>query len=320
MTDVSIITASYNKARFISETIQSVISQTHLSIEHIIVDDASTDQTVPVVRQLAEKDKRIKLLVNEINMGGNYSRNKGLKAATGEYVIFLDADDLLIASCVKERLRVAKENPSKNLLVFSMGVFHNEPGDDKRTWLPSSQTPLKDFLAHRLPWSILQPFWKKDFLIQLGGFDESFQRLQDVELNTRALLHKNIEPKIIGGEPDCFYRIDDKRRNYDVYNFDLKRVEASLQYFSKYYIIAAERGLESSLYGTIYHAYLQLMFDRRHNRIAKKEFTELEKKLLTPKIIKRLSKKLLFKLAKTYNLYFPRIRGCNFLLNKFITS
>mgnify|MGYP002367136581 CR=1 FL=1 len=91
---VSIIIASYNKEKYIGETINSVIKQTYTEWELIIIDDFSTDQSVDVISGFLT-DARITLIKNDRNRGANHSRNSGIKTARGKYVLFLDADDIL---------------------------------------------------------------------------------------------------------------------------------------------------------------------------------------------------------------------------------
>jgi glycosyltransferase involved in cell wall biosynthesis len=311
---VSIIIASFNKEKFIKETIQSVISQTYENWELIIVDDHSIDNTISIVETFLS-DSRIFLTQNALNMGANYCRNFGLKNGKGIYVIFLDADDLLISDCLSLRLQKANENSDSNLLVFTMGVFYRKVGDDQRKWTPISNTPLKDFLRHKLPWSILQPFWKREFLIDLGGFDESFQRLQDVELNTRALLHEKICYKLIQAEPDCYYRIDETRKNFDTYNFLNRWVDSAIQYCDKFKDLV-KKADRPYLIGTIYQSELQTIYQMKNNHILKKQFDELFERLNSSSIVIELGlvKKLILRFAKIYNLYLMRIPGLNRLI------
>ncbi len=90
---VSIIMPSYNTARFIGESIKSVLAQTYINWELIIVDDCSTDKTDEIVN-LFLTDKRIKYLKNFQNSGAAISRNRALKEAKGKWIAFLDSDDL----------------------------------------------------------------------------------------------------------------------------------------------------------------------------------------------------------------------------------
>lgn len=89
---VSVIMPSWNTSNFIAESIQSVIDQTYENWELIIVDDCSTDNTDEVVAKF--KDKRIRYFKNEKNSGAALSRNRALREARGEWIAFLDSDDL----------------------------------------------------------------------------------------------------------------------------------------------------------------------------------------------------------------------------------
>ncbi|MCF5868437.1 glycosyltransferase family 2 protein [Aeromonas veronii] len=91
---VSIIMPSYNSAETILNSIKSVQQQDYHKWELLITDDASTDNTVELVKQLAEIDPRINLEVNLVNSGAGFSRNQAIKRSKGKYIAFLDADDL----------------------------------------------------------------------------------------------------------------------------------------------------------------------------------------------------------------------------------
>lgn len=93
MESVSIIMPAYNVEDYIEESIRSVIEQTYSNWELIIIDDRSTDQTISKVEPFLA-DNRIKLLVNECNLGGAGTRNRGIDMASGRFIAFLDSDDL----------------------------------------------------------------------------------------------------------------------------------------------------------------------------------------------------------------------------------
>lgn len=84
----------FNSEVFISESINSVINQTYNYWELILIDDFSNDKTIAIVNQFITQNLNIKLLVNEANLGASISRNKGIMEAQGDYIAFLDADDL----------------------------------------------------------------------------------------------------------------------------------------------------------------------------------------------------------------------------------
>ena len=106
---VSIIMPSYNTAKFIDETIESVLKQTYTNWELIIVDDCSTDSTDEVVKKYLS-DSRIKYLKNEKNSGAALSRNKALREAKGKWIAFLDSDDLWEPDKLSKQIAFMKNN------------------------------------------------------------------------------------------------------------------------------------------------------------------------------------------------------------------
>lgn len=92
---VSVIIANYNNAPYLDNCIQSVVDQTLRNIEIVIVDDASHDSSIKIIEKYMKADSRIKLFVNAHNMGIVYTRKRGVNAAHGRYIMFLDSDDYL---------------------------------------------------------------------------------------------------------------------------------------------------------------------------------------------------------------------------------
>lgn len=105
---VSIIMPSWNTGRFIAESIQSVINQTYEEWELIIVDDCSTDNTDEVVASF--KDDRIKYLKNEKNSGAALTRNRAMREAQGEWIAFLDSDDLWTSEKLEKQIKFMTDN------------------------------------------------------------------------------------------------------------------------------------------------------------------------------------------------------------------
>lgn len=106
---ISIITPAYNAENFICETIESVQKQTYKDWELIIVDDCSTDYTNVVAKEYAEKDPRIKVIKAPKNGGVAAARNIGLENATGDYIAFVDSDDLWKPEKLEKQLAFMKE-------------------------------------------------------------------------------------------------------------------------------------------------------------------------------------------------------------------
>ena len=91
---VSVVVTSYNYQKYIKDTIISVLNQTFKDWEMIVIDDASTDASVKIIQELTKNDSRVKLIQNSENIGLKNSIKKALKEASGEWIAFLESDDL----------------------------------------------------------------------------------------------------------------------------------------------------------------------------------------------------------------------------------
>ena len=92
---ISVLMTTYNREKYVGEAIESVLNSTFKNFELVIVDDRSKDQTVEIVREWQAKDGRVKLYINEQNLGDYPNRNQAAAHATGKYLKYVDADDLI---------------------------------------------------------------------------------------------------------------------------------------------------------------------------------------------------------------------------------
>jgi teichuronic acid biosynthesis glycosyltransferase TuaG len=102
---VSIITPTFNSAKYIAETIQSVQKQSYFNWEMIIVDDASSDETINVIEKIQQMDSRIILIKQQKNVGPAITRNTGIQKATGKFMTFLDADDIWFDDFIENSIK-----------------------------------------------------------------------------------------------------------------------------------------------------------------------------------------------------------------------
>lgn len=123
---ISIITASYNYENYIKETVQSVLSQTYNDWEMIIVDDCSTDNSVNVIKSY--NDERIKLFVNEKNLGLKETLKRGIKEASSDWIVFLESDDVLAPDYLAKKVEIAQKYNDINLIFNDCEFF----GDEER--------------------------------------------------------------------------------------------------------------------------------------------------------------------------------------------
>ncbi len=119
--NISVIIPIYNAETFLEETIVSVLNQTYDNIELILVNHASTDSSQSIIEKYAKKDNRIIMLNLDVNKGGPaYPRNEGIKVARGNYIAFVDSDDVWIKNKLEFQLKVIIE---KNIDIVHTGAF-----------------------------------------------------------------------------------------------------------------------------------------------------------------------------------------------------
>ena len=127
--NISIIIPVYNGAAFLEQTIQSVINQTYQDWELLLVDDCSKDQSLEIIRRFQEKDKRIRLLLQNKNQGAAEARNRGVNEAKGRYIAYLDADDIWKEDKLQQEVEFMQQKNAS--FVFTGYEFADEYGVGK---------------------------------------------------------------------------------------------------------------------------------------------------------------------------------------------
>ena len=107
----SVLMTAYNREDFIAEAIESVIASTYENWELIIVDDQSKDRTVEIIKKYVALDERIKLYVNDINLGDYSNRNKAASYARGKYIKYVDSDDIIYPHCLQVMIASMEKFP-----------------------------------------------------------------------------------------------------------------------------------------------------------------------------------------------------------------
>lgn len=149
---ISVIIPCYNVERYIGACLESVLLQTHKDIEVICVDDGSTDNTVSLIREFSIENNIEITLKEQKNKGAPAARNVGLGFATGEYIQFLDADDILKADKISSQVLLAKQNNYPGLIIGSYQRINEQgevlstsvylPDNEKNVWLSLMQGKL----------------------------------------------------------------------------------------------------------------------------------------------------------------------------------
>lgn len=220
---VTIICLCYNHEAYVVESLNSVINQSYPSIELIIVDDYSIDNSKKVITNWLEKNTQIQFIANETNLGNTKSFNKALKLAKGEYVIDLAADDILLPNCVALQIDAFKNSFYKNLAVVYGNVeLISENGIFDSYYFPVNEQ--KKIIDKRITGDIYQSVLsggnsicsvsamiKKTVFDRLQGYDETLayedldfwiraSRLYEFDFIDEPLVQKRIITNSLGSD------------------------------------------------------------------------------------------------------------------------
>ncbi len=191
---ISLVTVCFNSEKTIAQTIGSVLEQTYKNIEYIIVDGASTDNTLAVLKQY---EGHIAKIISEPDYGIYDAMNKGIRAATGDVIGFLNADDVYAGNYVLERVAKAFEKDETVDSVYGDLCYVSDvnPNEIVRFWR-AGEFNEKSFLNGWMP---PHPtfFVRKSILDKYGLFDPTFRFAGDYELILRLLYKHHISTKYL---------------------------------------------------------------------------------------------------------------------------
>ena len=196
---VSIILPTYNRCSLLSESIQSILDQTYTYFELIIIDDGSTDDTKYIVTKF--NDSRIKYIYQK-NQGRSNARNNAILISRGEFITFLDDDDLYAVNKLEVQTNILKTN----MVVYSSALcFTSKAEENFYKYEASCSGNIYEKIALYLPHPICLPtvMVRRNVLIDVGLFDPELERFEDIDLWRR--ISKTYEFKAII-EPLCFVR------------------------------------------------------------------------------------------------------------------
>lgn len=206
---VSVIIPTFNRENLIKETLNSLLTQSYQNWEAIVIDDGSNDNTCITIEEYSEFDVRVKLVVrNREPKGASTCRNIGIECSKGDYLIFLDSDDILAEECLEKRVKYMQSNAELDFAVFQTGTITFQGEYINSGIVKKSDNYLYSFLKHDLPWQTTSPIWKASFIKNNDiKFNENYPRLQDPEFNTNVLLKDNAVFVVLwDSQTDCYYR------------------------------------------------------------------------------------------------------------------
>ncbi len=217
---ISIIMPAYNSERFIADAIRSLLSQTGVSVEVIVVSDGSTDGTERIVTTLAAEDARIRFL-GEPHRGVAVARNVGLAAVKADFITFLDSDDLCAPGRLQLQVRRLLANDSIDAVIGDMVLFDIAGADG---------VPAPNARTIRLTGaSLTTVLFRRRILLKIGFCDEAFPYGEDIDLLLRMWESRAVLD--FDGEIAVYYRRHDMNMTNDkqaVTRFVLQALHRSL--------------------------------------------------------------------------------------------
>ncbi|MEO7534694.1 MAG: glycosyltransferase family A protein [Ferruginibacter sp.] len=175
---LSVLTTSYNREEYLAEAIESVLASSFTDFEYIIVDDGSTENILAIAKYYEKVDSRIKVYVNEKNLGDYPNRNKAAGYAKGKYIKYLDTDDIMYRHCLEVMMYSMEKYPEA-------GFGLSAKGDEKEPY-PVCISPREIYIEHfgdyghfnRAPGSAII---KRQAFEEVGGFSGA-RYTGDIEL------------------------------------------------------------------------------------------------------------------------------------------
>lgn len=195
---VSIILPVYNYDSYISETIESVLAQSYPHFELLIINDGSTDGTEKLILEYAHKDSRITYLPNKRNLGVSASRNRGLKEAKGEFIAFIDGDDLWMEEKLEKQMKLFNSHPEIEIINCA-GIIIDPEGNEKKTFRALGETVTNDLILDllfycRISALMLTLIIRRSTLNGNSFFDERLQIYEDRDFIIEHLTESNYLP------------------------------------------------------------------------------------------------------------------------------
>ena len=220
---LSIITINYNNAEGLRKTMESVLSQTYKDFEYVVVDGVSTDSSVDIIRASALQAEGLEITwISEPDKGIYNAMNKGIRMATGEYLLFLNSGDFLISEDVLEK--VFENECSADILCARCNVSDN----GKVVWTSNPPEKVTFGTLYMVGLAHQSTFIRKSLFEQYGYYDESFRYNADIEFWYRTIVDNAASTQKID-VITTDYNLDgvsEKKKNDPVFMGEHKRILA----------------------------------------------------------------------------------------------
>ena len=185
---ISVVMPVYNTEKYVAEAIESILAQTFVDFEFIIVDDASKDRSADIIRSYAQRDKRIRFIQLDRQSYAAGARNAGFRVASGKYIAAMDADDVSLPQRFQMQVDYLESNPQIGLLATNAKIVDAQLKPFFRAHYPlrHAQIALHLFVG---PFCLNQPttLIRREILAAVGGYKDGLIISEDLELYARLI-------------------------------------------------------------------------------------------------------------------------------------
>lgn len=200
---VSIVMPVYNAQRFLSQAIDSVLSQSYSDFELIMIDDCSTDNSFEILREYEKKDSRVSVFKNNKNRGVSFTRNFGVKKAKSDYIAFIDSDDMWTADKLEKQINLIDKYPDTTLCYTGSGFVDTNSVKSEFVFSVPYEVSFKKLLKQNVI-SCSSALVKKDWLIK---FPMAHDNMHEDFATWLSILKYGGKARGIN-EPLLIYRVD----------------------------------------------------------------------------------------------------------------
>lgn len=250
---LTVFSSNYNNEKYISETIESIINQTYSNFEYIIIDDGSTDSSWEIIQNYAKKDKRLKILRNEKNLGIVKTRNKGFKnrSQKSKYYAINDSDDVSSLNRIKIQISFLEKNQNCGLVGSNALLIDENSNIIGYRRYPLNDNDIRKKITNFNPFTQSSVMIRTVVMDQVGYYDENWNVCQDYDYWLRIGLNwklANIDQPLIK------YRISKTQAKFT----NLKETIRNTYLIQKKAIL--KYGYRDNLYNKIIRIFLILFF------------------------------------------------------------
>ena len=244
---ISIVMSVFNGEQFLRTSVESMLNQTYINFEFIIVNDGSVDNTFNILKKYAKKDLRIKIINNDKNIGLTKSLNKGLKIAKGKFIARMDADDISLPERLEKQLsfmEIHSEIGAVGCWYYLIDKYNKIIKECRppRKYSKIKKALIKKAIINSVP--LIHPglMIRKDALEKINFYDENFIYAQDRDLLFRILKYYKIAVV-----PEILFKLRISDKSISAKN----EIEQK-----KYCIMAKRRAINIGIYPKHYYIYI----------------------------------------------------------------